>query len=81
MKPTATAAPASAPSASTPAAGAVMRRSAVSFAETSRQSSPIGANRKGRVAIATIPSVAAAAARTLLTNSLFTVGDSSGLSP
>ena len=76
VKPTATAVPASAPSARIPAAGTVKRRFAVSFVATSRQSSPIGTKRNGRVTIATMPSAAAATARAELIVSRSTAADS-----
>ncbi len=54
------------------AAGAVHRRSADSFTDTSRSSTPIGANRNGRVMIDAIPQAAASSANTPATESRFT---------
>ena len=52
---------------------------AVSLALMSRTIRPIGAKRNGRATIATIPRIAATAARALAIDSLFTAGDSIGL--
>src|SRR6266567_1899809 len=66
--------PASPPSATIAAAGAVHRRLAVSFTDTSRSRNPIGPNRNGRVTIDVIPQAADATATTEAHDSRFTGG-------